>query len=69
MRYKLTVSYDGTNYHGFLPNDIKAVEIEKVDKDFHARHSALKKTYQYVIGTQYNLFNRNHEAFIKYPLD
>jgi len=133
LRYKLTVSYDGTNYHGFqsqingnsieaelnkaltklihkpvkvvgsgrtdkgvhakgqvvhfdsplnipaynylsainsfLPNDIKAVEIEKVDKDFHARHSAVKKTYQYVIGREYNLFNRNHEAYIKYPLD
>jgi len=55
--------------NSFLPTDIQAVKIEKVDNDFHARHSAVKKTYQYVITTKYDIFNRNHETFIKYPLD
>ena len=29
--------------NSFLPTDIQAVRIEKVDNDFHARHSAVKK--------------------------
>ncbi|NMA06019.1 MAG: tRNA pseudouridine(38-40) synthase TruA [Acholeplasmataceae bacterium] len=133
MRYKVTVSYDGTNYHGFqkqknahtieaeinaalfkihkhdikivasgrtdkgvhalgqvfhfdsnleitanqfkralnshLPKDIRILEVSLVSGDFNARHSAIKKTYKYVINKEYDLFNRNHEFYYPYKLD
>ncbi len=133
MRYKVTVSYDGTNYHGFqkqknahtieaeindalfkihkhdikiiasgrtdkgvhalgqvfhfdsnldmttnqfkralnshLPEDIRILEVSLVSGDFNARHSAIKKTYKYVINKEYDLFNRNHELYYPYKLD
>ncbi|MGI6360540.1 MAG: tRNA pseudouridine(38-40) synthase TruA [Acholeplasmatales bacterium] len=133
MRYKVTVSYDGTNYHGFqkqknahtieaeindalfkihkcdikivasgrtdrgvhalgqvfhfdsnlnmtvnefkralnshLPEDIRILDICVVSGDFNARHSAIKKTYKYVINREYDLFNRNHELYYPYKLD
>lgn len=133
MRYKVTISYDGTNYHGFqkqknahtieaeindalfkihkrdikivasgrtdrgvhalgqvfhfdsnlnmttnefkkalnshLPEDIRVFDICVVDNDFNARHSAIKKTYKYIINQEYDLFNRNHELYYPYKLD
>ncbi len=133
MRYKVTISYDGTNYHGFqkqknahtieaeindalfkihkhdikiiasgrtdkgvhalgqvfhfdsnldmttnqfkralnshLPEDIRILEVSLVSGDFNARHSAIKKTYKYVINKEYDLFNRNHELYYPYKLD
>lgn len=133
MRYKVTISYDGTNYHGFqkqknahtieaeindalfkihkrdikivasgrtdrgvhalgqvfhfdsnlnmttnefkkalnshLPEDIRVLDICVVDNDFNARHSAIKKTYKYIINQEYDLFNRNHELHYPYKLD
>lgn len=133
MRYKVTISYDGTNYHGFqkqknahtieaeindalfkihkrdikivasgrtdrgvhalgqvfhfdsnlnmttnefkkalnshLPEDIRVLDICVVDNDFNARHSAIKKTYKYIINQEYDLFNRNHELYYPYKLD
>lgn len=30
-----------------LPKDIRILEIEKIDEDFHARYSAKRKTYEY----------------------
>lgn len=52
-----------------LPKDIRILELHQVSDDFHARFSAIKKTYQYVITTEYNLFDRNKETYIHYPLD
>lgn len=53
----------------FLPLDIRALNIEEVSDDFHARFSAKKKKYTYIITKKYDLFKRNHETYISYPLD
>ncbi|MBX9744157.1 MAG: tRNA pseudouridine synthase A, partial [Chlamydiales bacterium] len=54
-----------------LPPDIRGMKIEPVDPDFHARYSALSKTYHYylhldkisdpfTIKTRYQVFKRLH---------
>lgn len=53
----------------YLPDDIRVLKVDIVKDDFHARHSALKKQYIYLLSKDYNLFSRNHEAFIGYDLD
>jgi tRNA pseudouridine38-40 synthase len=41
--------------NAYLPNDIYIKEVEKVNEDFHARFSALKKEYRYYINIkEYN---------------
>ncbi|WP_263366982.1 tRNA pseudouridine synthase A [Edaphobacter bradus] len=35
-----------------LPPSIRVVRVEEVGEDFHARHSAVRKTYEYRIATQ-----------------
>lgn len=133
MRYKLTISYDGSSYYGFqkqpnqitveqmliealskvykkqvtiiasgrtdkgvhalaqvvhfdadikiepgkllkalnrqLPADIRALNIKEVDDNFHARFDATKKTYEYVLTQDYDLFNRNYETYVPYKID
>lgn len=129
MRYLVTVSYDGTAYHGFqrqdnalgiqaviekafkhmtqtvitihsagrtdkgvhakgqtfhfdskleidpktwqralndrLPLDIRILSVKPVKDDFHARHSAVSKVYQYVIAKQpSSAFSKNHEVYV-----
>lgn len=41
----------------FLPADIAIQKIRKVDNEFHARFSAVSRTYQYFISTRKNPFN------------
>lgn len=36
--------------NAYLPNDIYIKEVEKVDDEFHARFSAIKKEYRYYIN-------------------
>lgn len=50
--------------NSLLPTDIRINRISKVDKDFHARHQAVKKEYVYIISKEYNLFKRNYQTFI-----
>ncbi|MBR7553872.1 tRNA pseudouridine(38-40) synthase TruA [Allobacillus sp. GCM10007491] len=54
-----------------LPNDISIGKVEKVSRDFHARKDARDKTYRYFIrySKDYDVFSRNHEWHIRYPLD
>lgn len=52
-----------------LPKDIVILEITEVSDDFNARHSAIKKTYKYIINQEYNLFHRHHEFYFPHPLD
>ena len=41
--------------NAYLPNDIYIKEVEKVNEDFHARFSAVKKEYRYYINIkEYN---------------
>lgn len=53
----------------YLPKDITALDISIVDESFHARFSVVKKCYVYVLAKDYNIFRRNYEAYIKYPLN
>lgn len=49
-----------------LPNDVRIVDIDSVDKDFHARHLAIGKKYVYRInlGTYSAFFNK---YYLQYP--
>lgn len=55
--------------NSLLPEDIVVKKIIKIDKDFHARHQAIKKEYIYIIGTKYDIFKRNYETYINKELD
>lgn len=52
-----------------LPHDINILDIEKVDKNFHARHSAKSRIYLYKISTRRNAFEKNHIWWVKDKLD
>lgn len=61
------------NYHlaPHLPDDILALEAKEVDLNFHARFSAIDKTYRYVIYTAKVMHpvHRNYMEHVTYPLD
>ena len=61
------------NFHldPYLPDDILALEAEEVDLGFHARFSAINKTYKYVIytGKVMHPIYRKYMEHITYPLD
>lgn len=50
--------------NSLLPEDIKVVSVEKVDDEFHARFSAVKKEYRYYIKLgEYDIFKNNYTAY------
>ena len=54
-----------------LPDDIKIIESEEVDSDFHSRFSATKKRYRYIIynGITPRPLYRNFSYHVHRPLD
>ncbi|NLN15366.1 MAG: tRNA pseudouridine(38-40) synthase TruA [Tissierellia bacterium] len=54
-----------------LPEDIKVLESQEVDLDFHARFDAIKKRYRYVIynGEMPRPLYRNFSYHVDQPLD
>ncbi len=56
---------DGSN--SFLPKSIRIKKIYHVDNDFHARFSAISRTYRYFINTNpnINIFNSDYVWTIK----
>lgn len=69
---KKQVDVDKLKYslNSLLPNDIVITNIKQVADDFHARFSAKKKLYEYVIiNGERSPFMRDHALFIKTPLD
>ena len=55
-----------------LPDDIHVVEVKKVSRDFHARYSVKKKTYEYLINLgEYDVFlkGRAFQCFYKLDVD
>lgn len=54
-----------------LPEDIAVQALQTVPADFHARFSAVSKTYGYYLYNQAirPVFNRNWSYFYRYPLD
>lgn len=50
----------------FLPKDIRIEDVQKVDENFHARFSAIKKEYRYyILEDKEDVFYRNYTAFYK----
>ncbi|MBN2461901.1 MAG: tRNA pseudouridine(38-40) synthase TruA [Candidatus Cloacimonetes bacterium] len=47
-----------------LPRDINILETSLVNKEFHARYSALGRSYRYVITRTYSPFTRNYKTFL-----
>ena len=53
----------------FLPEDIAIQKIRKVGHDFHARFSAVSRTYKYFICTEKNPFQTESCYQLTVPLD
>ncbi len=52
-----------------LPDDISVLDANIVDGSFHARFSAKKKKYRYIITTEDDLFKRKYKYYIREELD
>lgn len=59
------------NVNGYLPQDIRILAIEEVDERFHARLSAVSKTYEYVIDNRaiMDVFSRKYAYRIEDKLN
>lgn len=55
--------------NSYLPSDVVVLEAEEVGTDFHARYSAVKRVYRYVISKRFRAIGRNYSWFCKYDLD
>lgn len=58
--------------NSLLPDDIHVMEVKQVSKDFHARYSVKKKTYEYLINVgEYDVFlrGRAYQCFYKLDID
>ena len=55
----------------YLPHDIRITKVESVDERFHARLSAVSKTYEYVIdnGSVSDVFARKYSYRLEEKLD
>ena len=56
--------------NSFLPQDIRIIGVEAVDERFHARLSAVSKTYEYVIDNApvADVFARKYSCRVEEPL-
>lgn len=52
-----------------LPHDITTLEVEKTNKEFHARHDATSRSYVYQISRRRTAFGKNFVWWIKDKLD
>jgi len=52
-----------------LPSDISILSIEEAPVSFHARHSAVARSYLYQIATRKTAFHKRHVWWIKESLD
>ncbi|MBN2816020.1 MAG: tRNA pseudouridine(38-40) synthase TruA [Campylobacterales bacterium] len=49
-----------------LPNSIKVIKLQRVAEDFHARYSATKRSYRYIIKVgESNPFQTDYITFVK----
>lgn len=57
--------------NGLLPDDIVVRQAEEVSPDFHARHTALRKTYAYIIHNAAipSAFRAPYAWYVPQPLD
>ncbi len=66
---KMDVNIIKKALNSFLPIDIKIVEVKEVDKDFHARFSATKKEYIYLVNKKENDVFKARYSYYVYNLD
>ena len=54
-----------------LPEDIIIIKSEEVEDDFHSRHSAISRSYLYIIKNKkdYNIYDRNYVTYVDYDID
>lgn len=54
-----------------LPDSIKVLSLERVSPDFHARYSALSKTYHYyvMVGKKVDPFTRWYRGRLQEPVN
>ncbi len=59
------------NINILLPEDIKILDMQEVDKEFHSRYSAKAKTYEYRIdqGRVPSVFSRKYTCHVPVPLN
>ncbi len=58
--------------NSLLPDDIHVTQVKQVSRDFHARYSVKKKTYEYLINIgEYDVFlkGRAYQCFYKLDVD
>lgn len=73
--FKTEKCLDGDQFlkeiNAYLPQDIRIVKVESVDERFHARLSAVSKTYEYVIdnGLAADVFTRKYAYRLEETLD
>lgn len=60
-----------SSLNGLLPPDIRILDIQKVEKEFHARFSCKRKVYQYHVHTQKVLdpFHRHYRLHFSKSLN
>ncbi|MCS7162284.1 MAG: tRNA pseudouridine(38-40) synthase TruA [Bacteroidia bacterium] len=54
--------------NALLPEDIRALALYESDPTFHARHSALRRTYRYFILPYPDPFQRAYSWYLPWPL-
>jgi tRNA pseudouridine38-40 synthase len=52
-----------------LPPDIHVLKVEKVNRNFHARHDAIARSYVYLISRRRTAFEKAHCWWVKDVLD
>lgn len=57
--------------NAMLPDDVRIMKIEEVEEGFHARYSAIRKRYIYIIANYLDLpaFLRRYVWWVKTPLN
>lgn len=53
----------------FLPEDIRIVDSQLVDNEFHSRFKAKLREYRYLIATSQNVLHRSSNWYVRFPLD
>src|SRR5262245_19567964 len=64
-----TVDVIRRRLNDLLPADIVILEIEKADRNFHARHDARTRTYIYQISTRKQAFTKRYVWWVKEQVD
>jgi len=47
-----------------LPRDIRIKSVSRVNSNFHARYSAIERSYMYIFSDKYDLFSRFYKSYI-----